>query len=107
VINALKAIHTAESNFKAKSGSYGTLEQLAAERVLDKKYASATQSGYALELIITGDKPAPNASFAVQATPQSYGVSGRRSFYIDHTGVLHGADNEGGAAAASDPAIEK
>lgn len=107
VIAALRAIHSAESNFKTKFGEYGALEQLAVENMLDKKRAVTTQSGYVLEIKTVTAKPDAPATFAVYANPQAYGVSGRSSFYIDHTGVLRGGDKEGSAADASDPAIEK
>ena len=41
--------------------------------------------------------------FEVSATPKTYGKSGRRSFYTDHTGTVRGADHRGEPANAEDP----
>jgi hypothetical protein len=45
------------------------------------------------------------AGFALAATPVEYGPAGRRSFYLDATGVLRGADKHGAVATADDPQI--
>ena len=39
------------------------------------------------------------------ATPQSYRKTGRKSFYIDETGVMRGADKNGVTATNDDPPI--
>ena len=45
------------------------------------------------------------AGFAVAATPLQYGSTGRRSFYLDATGILHGADHQGAVATSTDPRV--
>jgi len=39
------------------------------------------------------------------AVPIEYGPTGRRSFYMDETGVIRGADHEGGAPKSDDPVV--
>jgi hypothetical protein len=108
-INTLRAIASAEASFKTKAGAgeYGSLEQLEKQKLLESVRAAATQNGYVFEIRIQAGKMESPAVFTVSAVPQTYGVSGRRSFYIDQTGVLRGADKEGGTADVADQTIEK
>jgi hypothetical protein len=46
-----------------------------------------------------------SSSFVLAATPDTYGKSGLRSFYLDASGVLHGADKHGAVATAEDPTL--
>lgn len=108
-INTLRAIVSAEATFKTKAGAgqYGSLKQLEKQKLLEGARAAATQNGYVFEIRIQAGKQESPAAYKVSATPQTYGVSGRSSFYTDQTGVLRGADKEGGTAEADDPALEK
>ncbi len=108
VISALIAIHSAEAAFitKAGAGSYGTLEQLEKNRLIDRTKSSNSLYGYNIELNIVPAKSETPASFTISAMPQTYGSTGRRSFFIDQTGSLRGADKEGGPADATDPVIK-
>jgi hypothetical protein len=107
-INILRAIHAAQTLYKTKvgAGEYGTLEQLEKQRLLNKDQTASTQEGYLFEVTVQKGRSDSPATYNIRAVPQSYGVSGRRAFYIDHTGVLRGADKEGGPADATDPPIE-
>lgn len=107
-INILRAIHAAQTLYKTKvgAGEYGTLELLEKQRLLNKDQIASTQDGYLFEVTVQKSRPDSPATYTIHAVPQSYGVSGRRAFYIDHTGVLRGADKEGGPADATDPPIE-
>jgi hypothetical protein len=48
------------------------------------------------------------AKFVLAATPLAYGKAGtgRRSFYLDSDGTLHGADKQGEVATSTDPEID-
>ncbi|MGZ8848348.1 MAG: hypothetical protein ACXW3C_17945 [Pyrinomonadaceae bacterium] len=50
----------------------------------------------------TTDRP---AAFGVVAVPTDYGSSGRRSFFVDETGVLRGEDRQGVEANKSTPPV--
>lgn len=108
VMATLIAINTAEAKYITKfgGGNYGTLEQLEKAELIDKSKSSSAQHGYLFELKISATRPASSAMFGISATPQTYGLSGRSSFFIDQSGVLRGTDKEGGTADATDPAIK-
>ena len=94
---ALYEIQDAEETFKdeKKKGRYGTLEELVAEKILERSFAE--HLGYRIELNASSEK------FDVTATPKEYGKSGRLSFFLDETGTMRAADHKGKPADASDP----
>lgn len=79
------------------AGSYGTLEQLIAAKLLPKEMIET--SGYKFEMIVTGDK------FEVFGVPVEYGQGGKMSYFIDQTRILRAADHNGASATSSDPPI--
>jgi hypothetical protein len=97
---ALRRINDAEYTFKEtrQKGRYGTLEELVAEKILEKEFAA--RFGYDIELNAVGDK------FEATATPKTYGKTGRRSFFINEAGEVRGADHAGKPATADDPTID-
>jgi hypothetical protein len=97
--NMLYSIIGSEATFKSGkgAGSYGTLEQLIAEHMLDKTLIE--NYGYRFEVITMGDK------FEANAVPLNYGKTGKLSFFIDETGVVRGADHAGAPATVSDDPI--
>jgi hypothetical protein len=74
---------------------------------LDADLASGAKNGYAFRYVIVGASAlgAP-AKFEVAATPQTYGRTGRRSFFRDAVGGLHGADRQGGVGSEADPKVD-
>jgi hypothetical protein len=96
-VYALNRIAGAQSAYKdeRKKGRYGTLEELVAEELLEKTFFENLE--YKIELDVSAEK------FEVSATPKTYGKSGRRSFFADHTGTVRGADHRGEPANAGDP----
>jgi len=97
---ALYELQAAEASFKdeKKKGRYGTLEELIAEKILDKGFGE--HLGYNIELNASGEK------FDVTATPKEYGKTGRRSFFLDETGSMRAADHKGRPATAADPTVD-
>ena len=95
----LRMIASAEDTYQATegNGSYGSLEELEATKLVEKEMLS--QYGYKFEVSASG------AHFEVTATPVEYGKTGRRSFFIDQTGVVRGDDHSGAPATASDNPI--
>jgi hypothetical protein len=75
--------------------------------LLDADYASGTKDGYTFRYVIVGASTlgAP-AKFELAATPQTYGRTGRRSFFRDSSGGLHAADRQGAVGSAADPKVE-
>jgi len=75
-------------------GTYGTLEELRARRLIDH---GAVMDGYRYSVRVSGN------SYEATATPEEYGISGRISFYVSTDGAIHLADRKGEEASASDP----
>ncbi len=106
VMASLRAIHSAQTAFKAKpNAEFATLDQLVKLKLLPSERAALSQHGYNFEMEISASSSRSPSSYSITALPEPYGLNGRRSFYIDQSGVLRGADKEGGAADSKDPAI--
>lgn len=75
--------------------------------LIDTDYASGTKNGYTFRYVILGASTlgAP-AKFEIAATPQTYGRTGRRSFFRDSSGGLHAADRQGAVGSAADPKVD-
>ena len=75
--------------------------------LLDAELASGIRSGYRFRYVISGGNNlgAP-AKYEVAATPETYGRTGRRSFFRDTNGGLHGADRQGAVGSEIDPRVE-
>ncbi len=79
--------------------------------LLDADLASGEDGGYRFRYNIQPNAQAnagsqdPSDGFQLAATPIEYGKGGQRSFYLDSSGTLRGADKGGTVATADDPAI--
>jgi hypothetical protein len=85
----------------------GSAASADAAGLLEADLASGARSGYKFRYVISGgnDLGAP-AKYVVAASPETYGRTGRRSFFRDTNGGLHGADRQGGLGSELDPRIE-
>jgi hypothetical protein len=85
----------------------GSAASADAAGLLEADLASGARSGYKFRYVISGgnDVGAP-AKYEVAATPETYGRTGRRSFFRDTNGGLHGADRQGGVGSELDPRLE-
>jgi hypothetical protein len=74
--------------------------------LLEAPLANSQVSGYAVRYRIVPssdiDKP---PVFEIAATPEQYGKTGVRSFFLDSTGKLRGGDKKGAPATIADPII--
>jgi len=95
----LRSIAGAEAQYQVESGGeYGTLDELIEKRyVNDPTHGKLT--GYRFEVQVTP------GGFQATAVPEQVGISGKRSFYVDETNVVHAADKKGAPATASDPEV--
>ena len=75
--------------------------------LLDSELAAGVRSGYKFRYVISGGSSlgAP-AKYELAATPETYGRTGRRSFFRDTNGGLHGADRQGAVGSDVDPRVE-
>jgi len=100
-MSVLRAIPSAEETFKstAGNGSYGSIDQLAEQKLLDKE--AFEKYGYRFDLTTSAH------GFEAVAMPSEYGKSGKRSFFIDQSNVLRAGDHGGGAATVADQPISQ
>jgi hypothetical protein len=94
----LYSILHAEETYKASRGNgrYGSLQELIDAGLVAPD--TADRNGYKIDLILSGE------GFEARATPNEYGKSGKRSFFIDQSTVLRGGDHGGGPATVADKA---
>jgi hypothetical protein len=93
----LRMIAGAEATYQPTTGngSYGSLDQLAKANLIGPK-EMFDHYGYKFEVTPSGDH------FEATAIPIEYGKTGKRSFFVDQTGVIRGDDHNGGPANAMD-----
>lgn len=100
---SLRTISQAEMTYQGTAAKYGTLEELAASGLIDPKLASGTRSGYMFNVTLDSQNP---EGFEVTGVPLTYGKTGIRSFYIDETLIMRGADNYGGPSTKMDEPLD-
>jgi hypothetical protein len=98
--SALQMISNAENSYHSTTGkgSYGTIDQLTQQKLI--MLDAFQKYGYNFEVTVSGDQ------FEAVATPREYGKSGKRSFFVDKSGVVRGDDHGGGPATVSDKPIQ-
>ena len=69
------------------------------EWLIDSNLGSGTKNGYTFTVTLDSENP---EAFEVTGVPVTYRSSGTRSFYIDETFVIRGADNYGGPSTKMD-----
>lgn len=108
-IQALRTLHGAESTFQVTygNGNFGTLSQLGEAAFINRTLATGLIHGYSFTVTFVNLTPNVPASFKIYAIPQTYGTTGIRSFFIDTSGVLRGADKNGAPADENDPPINQ
>jgi hypothetical protein len=92
-------IASAEMQYRADQGSYGSLESLVSSKLITKDILD--KYGYGFSVTTSG------SGFEVVATPNEYGKTGKRSFFIDQSAVLRGDDHGGGPATIADKPISQ
>jgi len=91
----------------AAGAAHGGPPSADAAGLLDAELASGSVNGYKFRYVIAGANAvgAP-AKYEIAATPETYGRTGKRSFFRDVNGLLHGADRQGGVGSELDPKVE-
>lgn len=117
IVVALQGLTEAINRYKTAFGKLpDSLAQLGpAERgqispeqasMVSKELAAGTAGGYHFHYRVVSSADPKNQTFELSATPDEYGKSGRRSFFQDGAGRIHGADKHGAEATADDPPVE-
>ena len=100
-IHSLRQIAYAQATYQSSFDKYATLDELAAQGLIDPKLGSGAKNGYNFTVELTTDEMNV-ARFAAVGIPESYGGSGIRSFYVDETSVIRAGDNQGGPSTETD-----
>lgn len=108
-ISAMRSIDAAQLRYRAAvSGvDYGTLSQLNHAGLINVYVASGQYAGNAFGVTVVAQNPFQPAFYWAWSIPAIYGETGFRSFYIDASGILRGADKQGLLADAGDPSIQE
>ena len=104
----MRTLHGAESTYQSTYGngvSYGSLSQLRTAGLIFQVLSTGQSHGYVFAVTVFAPTPQTPARFTATAVPQTYGTTGVRSFFIDESGVIRGADHQGGPANENDPPI--
>jgi len=104
-IYSLRQIASAEAAYYSNFQKYATLEELAANGLIDPALATGARRGYNFTVELTSDYPNPDG-FAVIGVPAEYRTTGTRSFYADESFVIRGADNHGGPSSKMDAPLD-
>jgi hypothetical protein len=80
-------------------GSFATMKQLVDLKMFPQELVD--RYGYDFDVTVSGDQ------FAAVATPKEYGKTGKRSFFVDQTGVVRGDDHAGGPASVADKPVQQ
>ncbi len=95
-ISLLQFVANQEREYKAGvgKGSYGSLQQLVDAQLFPLQ--AFDKYGYKIDVTVMGDQ------FEGFATPKEYGKTGKRSFFVDKSGVVRGDDHGGAPASVAD-----
>jgi hypothetical protein len=76
--------------------------------LLDADLAAGHVAGYTLRYrIVPAGEDGKETRYELGAVPTQYLTTGRRSFFLDSSSKLRGADKQGAPATAADPVIEE
>lgn len=108
IVQTLRTIGGAQATYAAThgGGNYGSLSSLRNQGLIDVRTASGVLRGYRLFVFVTSGSLTEAATFSVSAIPETYGVTGVRSFRIGTDQVVRGADRQGGASSPEDPPVD-
>jgi hypothetical protein len=99
-VGILQMIAGTEKTYQSTTGKgkYGTIDELVQQKLLTKEFMD--KYGYNFEVTVLADQ------FQAVAMPREYGKTGKRSFFVDKTGVVRGDDHGGAPATAADKPIQ-
>lgn len=85
----LAALARAEFTFRfGNPNRFASLDELLARKLADAALGSGLADGYRFSLYVTNATAAAPANFFIVAIPVTFGETGRKSFYIDATGIV-------------------
>lgn len=104
VLPLLSQLQEAQARYALGVGQnrFGTLAELRRAGEITG-LADGRYRGYRIEVVVNNQTVPP--TFQIHAVPERYRETGRRSFLMDDSGVLRGADRQGERARPSDPVV--
>lgn len=73
--------------------------------LVNEQLAAGSDGGYRFRYRLVLGTQEDETAFELAAMPDDYGKTGRRSFFLDASGKIHGADKHGDLASVDDPAV--
>lgn len=73
--------------------------------LVSKELAAGAAGGYHFRYRAIATADPKDQTYELIATPDDYGKTGRRSFFVDGAGRIHAADRHGAAATSDDPEL--
>jgi prepilin-type N-terminal cleavage/methylation domain-containing protein len=85
--HSMRLIHSSEASYRASSGSYGDLTDLANGKFLnDPDLRTGRKSGYTFSA--TADPLTPTQNYTAVSAPEHDPASNLQNYFVDGTGVL-------------------
>ena len=108
-VQSVRTLHGAELTYAAAfgNGSYAGLAELRNAGLINSGLGSGELRGYSFTVTAFAQTTSLPARFRISAVPQTYSVTGIRSFFTDESGVIRGADKNGAPADENDPPINE
>ncbi|OYT71076.1 MAG: hypothetical protein CFK52_09145 [Chloracidobacterium sp. CP2_5A] len=105
VLPLLDQLQAAQARYALGAGQnrFGTLADLRRAGEI-AGLSDGQYRGYRIEMVVNNQAVPP--TFQIHALPERYRETGRRSFLMDDSGVLRGADRQGERARLSDPILK-
>ena len=103
-IMSLRTLFSAEATYQATAGNgdYGTLDELRTSGLIDDVLGEGHRYGYLFRIRREVRSSESQPSIEIVAVPRTYRQTGRRSFYMNETGVIRSADKNGAEATPAD-----
>jgi hypothetical protein len=108
VIAALDGLWGAENEYFHRNNEtrYASLHVLREENLIDRSLWSGFAYGYRFTVSVVELSSRQSAGFRICAIPTEYGEKGIRSFFVDESRVIRGADKKGECADQNDLKID-
>jgi len=104
-IYSIRTISQAEMAYQDAFQRYGTLQELAAQNLIDQRLGLGLKNGYRFTVKLTNDNP-DSPGFAANGVPDDYRKTGTRSFYVDETMVVRASNKLGMPASSNDAPLD-
>jgi hypothetical protein len=106
-IRDLRALVSAQMTYQSTvgEGNFGLFDDLDKAGLINARLASGVSQGYCFHIYIINNGKSP--TFETGAEPCDYGRTGFRSFFVDQSGIIRGADHGGDTADENDPPVEE